>query len=72
MTDKQSKRDVVADLTWAELYTTQIRKEIKSLIPIVKNSPIRPELVQNAKQLRKELEHTNGTIAGFKALAGFQ
>ena len=72
MADKQSVRDVVADLTWADLYATKLRKEIKGLIPIVKKLPIRPELVQNAKQLRKELENTNGTVASIKALAGFQ
>jgi hypothetical protein len=72
MADEQSIRDVVADLTWAELYTTKIRKQIKSLIPIVKKLPIRPKLAQNAKQLRKELENTNGTVAGLRALAGFQ
>jgi hypothetical protein len=72
MADKQPIREVVADLTWAELYATKLRKEIKSLIPIVKKLPIRPELVQTAKQMRKELENTNGTVAGFKALAGFQ
>jgi hypothetical protein len=72
MPDQQSIRDVVADLTWAELYASKLRKEIKALIPSVKKLPIRPELAQNAKQLRKELENTNRTIAGFKALAGFQ
>ena len=42
MADKQSIRDAVADLTWADLYTRKIRKEIKSLIPIVKTLPNRP------------------------------
>ena len=29
MADQQSIRDVVADLTWAELYASKLRKEIK-------------------------------------------
>ncbi len=50
MADQQSIRDVVADLTWAELYASKLRKEIKALIPSVKNSqsdPSSPRTLSN-------------------------
>jgi hypothetical protein len=72
MIDKQRTRDVVADLTWAELYTSKVRKELKTLIPIIKKISVRPELVESAIVLRQQLENTNRTISDLKALAGIQ
>ena len=55
--------DLVADLTWAELYITKIRENLKILIRAVKNTPTGVELNESAALLRQQLESAHGTAA---------
>jgi hypothetical protein len=63
-------RDLVADLTWAELYTTKIRENLKILTPAVKTTPTSAELTDSAALLRQQLESAHRTAAGLSKMAG--
>lgn len=56
MPRKQTAHDLVADLTWAELYAADIRKDLKILIPAVKENLTRADLTESAALLRWQLE----------------
>jgi hypothetical protein len=55
--------DLVADLTWAELYTAKVRENLKILTPAVKNSAPSAELMESAALLRRQLESAHRTAA---------
>ena len=55
--------DMVADLTWANLYARRIRQDLRALTPAVKKIPVSDELAEVVAKLRKELEGAHRTIA---------
>ena len=59
---------MVADLTWADLYATSIRKDVKMLIPAVKKISTRVDLTVSAALLRQQLESAKGTTAELKKM----
>jgi hypothetical protein len=65
---KQPASDLVADLTWAQLYTAEIREGLKIVTPGVKRLPSGPELRESAALLRRQLESANRTIAKLRIL----
>ncbi len=46
MPRKQTAQVLVADLTWADLYATSIRKDVKMLIPAVKKISTREKMTR--------------------------
>lgn len=72
MAKKRINSDVVADLTWAELYTAKIRKTLKILTPAVKNVETRAELMENAALLRQQLESANRTTAELRKMLSLE
>ena len=53
--------DLVADLTWAELYTAKIRENLKILTPALKNTPTGVGLNESVALLRQQLESAHRT-----------
>jgi len=68
MLRKQTAQVLVADLTWADLYATSIRKDVKMLIPAVKKISTRVDLTVSAALLRQQLESAKGTTAELKKM----
>ena len=70
MPKKQTAKDLVADLTWAELYTTEIRHELRLLTTAVKTIPTEPdpELTESAMLLRRQLESAKRTSAQLRTM----
>jgi hypothetical protein len=66
MGDRGAILATVADLTWTDLYTNQIRKELKPLIRNVKRLPPDVELVKHAERLRQQLKVANHTFLELK------
>lgn len=62
------KNDVVADLTWANLYARRIRQDLTVLTPAVKKIADSGELAEIVTKLRKELEGAHRTIAELRIL----
>jgi hypothetical protein len=60
--------DMVADLTWANLYARRIRQDLSVLTPAVKRIPASSELAEIVAKLRKELEGAHRTIGELRAL----
>ncbi len=67
MPRKQTAQVLVADLTWADLYATSIRKDVKMLIPAVKKISTR-DLTESAVLLRQQLESAKCTTAELKKM----
>ena len=65
--DLQSS-DLVADLTWADLYAGQIHKDLKVLTPSVKKISPSAELTDSAAKLRQQLKGAHRTIAELRIL----
>ncbi len=68
MPRKQTPQVLVADLTWADLYATSIRKDVKMLIPAVKKISTRVDLTVSAALLRQQLESAKYTTAELKKM----
>jgi hypothetical protein len=66
MPTKQTAHDLVADLTWADLYAANIRKDVKMLIPAVKNISTRAGLAESAALLRRQLDSAKRTTDELK------
>jgi hypothetical protein len=60
--------DLVADLTWAELFTAQIWENLKILTPAVKKTPASAELTESAALLRQQLESAHRTADGLRKI----
>jgi hypothetical protein len=72
MPRKQTAQVLVADLTWADLYATSIRKDVKMLIPAVKKISTRVALTVSAALLRQQLESAKSTTAELKKMTRLQ
>ena len=68
MLTKQAAHDLVADLTWADLYAANIHKEVKMLIPVVKKISTRASLAESAALLRRQLESAKYTTDELKKM----
>ena len=64
--------DLIADFTWAELYITKIRQNLKILTQAVKKSSTSPVLTEPAALLRQQLEGANRTAAELMKMAGLE
>ena len=60
--------NMVADLTWANLYARRIRQDLSMLTPAVKKLSASDELAEIVAKLRKELEAVHRTIAELRTL----
>jgi len=65
-----SQTNLMADLTWADLYARQICKDLKQLTPAMRKALGKTELVGNTAKLREQLEGAHRTIAELKIMAG--
>jgi hypothetical protein len=65
---KRIKNDLVADLTWAELYLAKIQENLKILTPAVKSAPIGTGLTESAALLRHQLEDAHRTAGGLRKM----
>jgi hypothetical protein len=65
----QPSTDLVADLTWADLYAGKIRQELKTLTPAAKKGSNSGELTTGAAKLRQQLEGAHRTVAELKILS---
>ena len=66
MPKEQTTSEVSAHLTWAQLYTTSIRNDLKILTPAMKKITMTPELAGSAALLRRQLEGAHRTICELK------
>jgi hypothetical protein len=60
--------DLIADLTWAELYTARIRESLKILTPVVKKTATKDEFTEGVARLRQQLESANRTAADLRKM----
>lgn len=60
--------DLIADLTWAELYINKIRENLKILTPAVKKTSMSTELAEPVTLLRRQLEGANRTAAALRKI----
>ena len=60
--------DMVADLTWANLYARRIRQDLSVLTPAVKKIAASGELADVVAKLRTELEGAHRTIGELRVL----
>jgi hypothetical protein len=70
MPKKQSVSDLVADLTWAELYVRNIREDLKLVSPAAKKIGTGHELTEGAALLRRQLEGANRTTGALRKMTG--
>ena len=61
--------NLIADLTWADLYARQIRKDLKQLTSAFRRVSNSIELVGSTAKLREQLEDAHRTIAELKTIA---
>ena len=64
------RTNLMADLTWADLYARQIRKDLKQLAPAIRKVSNSTELVGNTAKLREQLQGAHRTIAELRTMAG--
>lgn len=64
------RTDLLAHLTWAELYAHQIREDLKQLTPAIRKVSSSTELVGGAAKLRDQLKGAHRTIAELMTMAG--
>ena len=62
--------DLIADLTWADLYARQIRKDLKQLTPAIRKVSSSTELVGGTAKLREQLEGAHRIVAELRTIAG--
>jgi hypothetical protein len=60
---KRINADLIADLTWAELYTAKIREHLNLLSPAVKKTSTKSEMTESAALLRQQLANGYRTAA---------
>src|SRR5260370_31864123 len=70
ITINQTAHDLVVDLTWADLYTANIRLDMKIFIRAVKKVSTSAELTESAALLRQQLEKANCTAAELGKMLG--
>ena len=69
MLNNRGPLDLMADLTWADLYARQIRKDLKDLTPTIRKVSNSTELVGSTAKLREQLEGAHRTIAELRTIA---
>jgi hypothetical protein len=70
MPNDQVSTNLMADLTWADLYAREIRQHLKVLTPAVKRISSSAELTEGTAKLREQLEVAHRTIAALRTMAG--
>lgn len=60
--------DLIADFTWAELYITNIRENLKIQTQAAKKSSTSLALTEPAALLRQQLEGANRTVAELRKM----
>jgi hypothetical protein len=69
----ESRRVLIAELTWARLYTKAMHKVLGSIAATIRgNRPIsdRPEMKKGAEKLHDQLQSANRTVAELSDRAG--
>ena len=69
----ESQRVLMAELTWARLYTKAMHKVLGSISATIRrNRPIsnRPEMKKGAEKLHNQLQSANRTVAELSDHAG--
>jgi hypothetical protein len=66
MRKEQRTSEVSAQLTWAQLYTTSIRNDLKILTPAMKKIAVTPELSNGVALLLRQLEGAHRMIGELK------
>jgi len=69
MPNNNESSNLIADLTWADLYARQIRKDLKQLTPTMRRVSNSNELVGSTAKLREQLEGAHRTIAELRTIA---
>ena len=64
------RTDLIADLTWADLYVRQIRKDLKQLTPAIRKASSSIKFVGRTSKLRDQLEGVHRTIVELITMAG--
>ena len=64
------RTDLIADLTWADLYVRQIRKDLKQLTPTIRKVSSSTKLVGGTAKLRGQLESAHRTIVELMTMTG--
>jgi hypothetical protein len=70
MANNHGSLNLMADLTWADLYARQIRKDLRQLTPAIRKVSSSNELVGSTAKLREQLEGAHHTIAQLRTIAG--
>jgi hypothetical protein len=70
MRKQQSIKDILADLTWTELYITNIRNFLKLVIPSVRKITPPQEFIFAAARLRGQIQDANRTVAELRTIIG--
>ncbi|MGC2305073.1 hypothetical protein [Candidatus Binatus sp.] len=70
MPNDHRSSDLLADLTWADLYARQIRKDLKQLTPAIRKVSQSTELIGSTAKLREQLQDAHRTIAELRTIAG--
>jgi len=63
------RKNLIADLTWADLYAREICKDLKQLTPAIRKASSSTDLVGSAAKLREQLEGAHRTIAQLRTMA---
>jgi hypothetical protein len=69
MRKTQPPFDLVADLTWADLYARGIRQDLNTLTPVVRKVSTSTQLTEVAAKLRDQLQGAHRTVAEVKILS---
>ena len=69
MPNNNESSNLIADLTWADLYARQIRKDLKQLTPAMRRVSNSNQLVGSTAKLREQLEGAHRTIAELRTIA---
>ncbi len=70
MKNELRSSDLIADLTWADLYARQIRQDLNMLTPAVRKVSTSAELTEVAARLRDQLEGAHRTMSELRTMTG--
>ena len=69
------KPAVIAELTWAQLYTKSMHKDLVAIFTVInknRSNELGPEMKKSAEQLRDQLQNANRTVDELSDQAGIR